>query len=340
MIIPPQMHSLRRLFLAAGVTVASLLPGQAVAQTSTPAPAANPVTADPNLQRHPLNIEESQPSAQEEYLLGPGDDIVVTVSGRPELSGPQVVGPDGRITLPVVGSVVVAEKSREDAAKAIDAALSQAYTGVLTSVVQVTKYGSNHILILGSVEHTGVVNFDEPPSLLEAITRAGSLVNADHSVQMPKKCVIYRGDDKVLNVNISDRFANNRALMDIRLRRKDVVFFPENQESLVSVIGEVLHPGPERLAQNTTIISLLSAAGNITEKAGNNPEIAIVQPSTGRVQKVRFKDLLDPRKGSDIALHDGDIVFVPRSGLAKTGFVFSQISPILGIGTLVALVAP
>jgi len=248
------------------------------------------------------------------------------------------VGPDGRITLPVVGSVEVGEKSRDDAAKSIDAALSREYTGRPTSVVQVTKYGSNHILILGSVEHPGVVNFDQPPSLMEAITRGGSLVNADHTVQMPKKCVIYRGNDKVLNVNISDRFASDRALMDIPLRRNDIVYFPENQESLVSVIGEVLKPGPEKLTQKTTVVTLLSSAGNITEKAGNNPEIAIIQPSTGKIQKVRFKDLLDPTKGSDIALHDGDIIFVPRSGLAKTGFFMQQISPIVGLGTAFALI--
>ena len=313
--------------------------GSAGAQ-STPASVDGTGTTEQNLQRRPLDIASSQSNAHEEYLIGAGDEIMVTVAGRPELSGSHTIGPDGRITLPVVGSVEVGELSRDDAARSINASLSKDYTGSLSSVVQVTKYGSNHILILGAVEHPGVVTFDQPPSLMEAITRGGSLVNADRTVQMPKKCVIYRGDDKVLNVDISDRFASNKALVDVRLRRNDIVYFPENQESLISVIGEVLRPGPERLTPATTVISLLSSAGNITEKAGNNPEISIVQPSTGKVQRVRFNDLLDPRRGSDIALHDGDIVFVPRSGLSKTGFFFQQVSPILGIGTLVALVAP
>ena len=52
-------------------------------------------------------------------LLGPGDEIAVSVAGRPELSGSHIVGPDGRITLPVVGTVVVGEKSRDDAAQAV-----------------------------------------------------------------------------------------------------------------------------------------------------------------------------------------------------------------------------
>jgi polysaccharide export outer membrane protein len=288
------------------------------------------------LQRHPLDFEASQPKADEEYLLGGGDDVIVSVSGRPELSGAHVIGPDGRITMPVIGTVNIGEKSRDDAAKAIDAVLSKYYSGEMSSTVQVTKYGSNHILLLGAIERPGVITFDQPPSLLEAITRGGLVVNADKSTQTARKCIIYRGDDKVMNVNLSERFDSKRALNDIRLRRNDIVYIPEDQESLISVIGEVAKPGPERLNGNSTLVTLLSNAGGITEKAGN-PTIQIITPSTQKVQTVKFKDLLQPPNGTDIALHDGDIIYVPRSGLARTGFFFQQISPIIGIGEIFTL---
>jgi polysaccharide export outer membrane protein len=206
----------------------------------------------------------------------------------------------------------------------------------MSSTVQVTKYGSNHILLLGAIEHPGVITFDQPPSLLEAITRGGSLVNADRTTQMPKKCIVYRGDDQVMNVNLSDRFDSKRALNDIHLRRNDIIYVPENQESLISVLGEVTHPGPVRLTQKDTLVSLLAEAGGVTEKAGN-PLIEIVEPSTGKIQRIKFKELLTLQGGSDIALHDGDIIFVPRSGLAKTGFFFQQISPIVSLGTLATI---
>jgi polysaccharide export outer membrane protein len=239
----------------------------------------------------------------------------------------------------VIGSVLVGEKSRDDASKAINEAVEKYYSGGVSSTVQVTKYGSNHILVLGAVEHPGVMNFDQPPSLLEAITRGGSLVNPDHSIQVPRKCVIYRGDDKVMNVNISDRFDSKRALLDIRLRRNDILYFPENQESLVSVIGEVKTPGPERLSSVSTLVTLLAGAGGITEKAGNNPTIEIVEPSTGKVQKVQYKQLLTVNGASDISLHDGDIIFVPRSGLTKVGYAFQQVAPIIGLATIFTLFA-
>jgi len=305
-------------------------------QASSPAASTGTTPQESGLQRHPLDFEASQPRPDDEYLLGGGDEIVVSVAGRPELSGAHLVGPDGRITMPVVGTVNVGEKSRDDAAKAIDAAISKDYSGEISSTVQVTKYGSNHILLLGAIEHPGVITFDQPPSLLEAVTRGGPVINADRTTQTARKCVIYRGDDKVMNVNLSERFDSKRALNDIRLRRNDIVYIPEDQESLISVLGEVMHPGPVRLNSNTTLTSLLANAGGITEKAGN-PLIQIFTPSTGKVQTIKFQDLLRPPAGSDIALHDGDIVYVPRSGIAKTGFFFQQISPIIGIGTLFTL---
>lgn len=307
------------------------------AQTGDPTPASSSTSsspADSGLQRHPLDFESSQPDPHEEYLLGGGDDVIVSVAGRPELSGPHVIGPDGRITMPLIGTVNIGEKSRDDAAKEVDAALSKYYSGV-SSTVQVTKYGSNHVLLLGAIEHPGVITFEQPPSLLEAITRGGPVVNADRSTQMAKKCVIYRGDDKVMNVNLSERL-NSRALNNIRLRRNDIVYIPEDQESLVSVLGEVARPGPERLTGNSTLVSVITAAGGITEKAGN-PLIQIVTPSTGKIQSVKFKDLVLAPGGSDLALHDGDIILVPRSGIAKAGFFFQQISPIVGIGTIFSL---
>ena len=132
--------------LCCGLLVASsATPAFSQAQANDQAGATAPANTKPQdsgLQRHPLDFEASQPGPNDEYLLGGGDDISVSVAGRPELSGTHVIGPDGRITMPLVGTVNIGEKSRDDAAKAIDTALSKYYSGEMSSTVQVTKYGS------------------------------------------------------------------------------------------------------------------------------------------------------------------------------------------------------
>ncbi len=312
-------------------------PAQTPSETSAPAVTAA-VPSSPRdaqgLQRRPLELENTQPGVNEQYLIGAGDEVMVAVVGRPELSGTQTVGPDGRITLPVAGSVLIGEKSRDDAAKSVDETLEKFYSGPINSTVQVVKYGSNHILLLGAVEHPGVISFDQPPSLLEAITRGGQVVNPDNTKQSARRCIIYRGDNQVMTVNISEKFDGQRALSDIRLKRNDIVYIPEHQESVVSIMGEVPRPGPVPLLPTSTLVQLLSSAGGPTEKAGNNPTIVITEPSTGRIQQIKFKELLTVHGGTDVTLHDGDIVYVPRSGIAKMGYAFQQIAPLVGIGTI------
>lgn len=307
------------------------------AYAQSPTAPAVPAQESAPFQRHPLDIENTQPDPHEEYTLGPGDTIMVDVAGRPELSGTQVVGPDGRITMPGVGSVLVGDKTRDDAAHAVDEALSKDYSGTITSTVQVTKYGSNHILLYGAIEKPGLIAFDQPPTLLEVITMGGHVLTPDKNMPTARRCVIYRGSSYVMNVNISDRFDGQRALNDIRLRRNDIVFIPEHQESVISVLGEVNKPGPVQLLPSSTLISLLANAGGPTEKAGSNPKITITEASTGRIQEISFKELLTLHGGSDVSLHDGDIVYVPRSGLAKAGFFMQQIAPITGLATAFAL---
>src|SRR5476651_1680037 len=121
----------------------------------------------PVLQTNPqLALREFEPAENQEYELGRGDAISVDFGGRPEMSSKQIVGPDGRITLPMAGAIAVADKTREQAAQAIVAALTPFYEH-LNVTVGVDKYTSNQVLLLGAVEHPGVMTFDRPPTLLE-----------------------------------------------------------------------------------------------------------------------------------------------------------------------------
>ena len=63
---------------------------------------------DPVMQtRSVQNLREIMGGSNEEYTIGDGDELDVQVVSRPELSGPHLVGPDGKITLPLRGSFEV-----------------------------------------------------------------------------------------------------------------------------------------------------------------------------------------------------------------------------------------
>ena len=83
---------------------------------------------------------------------------------------------------------------------------------------------------------------------------------------------------------------SGNALADLRLRRDDVVYVPSTTERFISVLGEVQHPGAIPLAFNSTLASILAQAGGITDQAGNNPHIQIVDPATGTSRVLSLKD--------------------------------------------------
>ena len=309
-------------------------PPQSVHQVGNSVP-ENP--ADPKLKLSPTEtLRKFEPPADEEYTLGAGDEVSIQYPGRTELATKDVIGPDGRITLPMAGPILVANLTREAAADKIAAALSAYYTHI-TATVEVMKYGSNHVTLLGDVKNPGPINFDQTPTLLEVLSKGGVATRLDGS--FPEQCVIYRGD-QVLWVELQELLATGSPLADLRLRRNDVIFVPALSSRTVSVLGQVQHSGEIALRHDSTLTSILGEAGGLSDGAGSNPEFQIIHRSKGgKTQYVRFKDLLDPTRGLEISLYPGDVIYVPKSGLAKAGFVMQQLAPFLSIGSVATAVA-
>ena len=307
----------------------------------------------PVLQQNPqLALREFEPAENQEYELGRGDAISIDFGGRPEMSSKQIVGPDGRITLPMAGAIAVADKTRELAAQAIVAALTPFYEH-LNVTVGVEKYTSNQVLLLGAVEHPGVLTFDRPPTLLEVVSRGGAVGGVrntgyaanGYAMQanlqpmgsgVPERCAIYRGADKVIWVDLKKLLDSGSALADLRLKRDDIVYVPSNAELYISVLGQVQHPGALQLDDNMTLAKLLSLSGGFTPEAGKNPQIQIVQQSTGKTRTISFKQILQPGP-MDLTLHSGDIVYVPKSGFNNVAYVFDKLSPMVSMFTASAL---
>jgi polysaccharide export outer membrane protein len=305
---------------------------QAIAANNVP-PAGQ--AADPQLKQSPLkSLQAFEPAADEEYELGPGDEINLDVPGHAELNGKHIVGPDGRITLPVAGTIMIANQTRSGASQTIKDALTPYYTDV-TVTLGIDKYGSNHIMILGNVQHPGVLYYDSTPTLLDAIARGGLMANSSNKDGIPDRCMIYRGNDQTLTVELRKLLQGGNAMADIRLRRNDIIFVPVQQEEFISMMGEVKAPGAIPLTQNLSLHQAIAQAGGITEYAGKNVEI--VQYSTGKTIIIPYNQILTPNGDREITLHGGDIVAIPKSGLAKWSTVMTRLSPITSMATLATI---
>ena len=267
-------------------------------------------------------VRQFESEAPAQYLIGPGDKLAVTVAGRPELSGEHTVGPDGNITIPFAGMVQVLDLDRDQAAKSIKNALLAYYLDVYITV-SVVEYTSNRVVVLGRVDHPGVVHFEDNPTLIELLSRVGGL-----SVQRPEqklfRCAVLRGD-KILWLDLQ-QLLNGDLSLNIRLRRDDVVYIPDTRDTTVYVLGEVNKPGIYPLMPKMLFLDALGQAGGPNSDA-NTDEIRLIRPSQGLNQEVALDRILAPDRSLNVALEDGDIVYVPRRGIADVGYFLRQVNP-------------
>jgi polysaccharide export outer membrane protein len=231
---------------------------------------------------------------------------------------------------------MVANLTRPAAAKAIVDALSSDYTN-LTVTVNIEKYGSNRVTVLGNVQHPGVLYFDNTPTLLDAVSRGGLQSTPFNKDGLPDRCMIYRGNDQVLEVDLRSLLRSGSAMADIRLRRNDIVFIPSQADQFVTVLGEVRNPGAVPLTPESTLPSVLAQAGGLSEGAGSTPNVQIIDRAANTSRVIPWKQLMTPGGIAEVNLKSGDVIVIPQSGFYKVTYFLQRISPMTSLMSLGAM---
>jgi polysaccharide export outer membrane protein len=269
---------------------------------------------------------------QTAYTIGPGDSITVIVWAHPELSGKHIVGPDGNIQMPFIGSVKLGGLTADDASHKVNRMLSDIYVGAIATV-QIDEYTDNQITVLGHVSNPGVQRFSEEPTLLDALARAGMPASQAASQSGKRsesftRCAIFRGHDSVVWIDLRPLLRGDGLALNIRLHRGDLIYIPDSSDELVYVMGQVSKPGAYELSSNMSFLDALALAGGPNDNAQPG-KIVLARPSQNLQRVIDLKQFVKGGNGdSNYALEQGDIVFVPKSGIASLGYVLQQISPL------------
>lgn len=266
-------------------------------------------------------------SADPIYRIGAGDVLRVDVFGRPEVSGKHVVGPDGRITVPLVGEARIGDLTRQEAASEVSRQLRGFFTYPAVTLA-VDEYTSNQVTVLGRVERAGIQKFSHSLTLAEVLANAGAMPILDKQATLTRGAIM-RGRDKLIWVDLK-ALLNGDLAYNIRMKRGDIVFIPDSSDTSVYVLGAVTKPGSYRLTPRMTVLDALAQAGGATENAAPD-KIGIYRAGAKEVEIVDFTALIDPARQLNYKLEDGDVLYVPNSALANFGYVVRQISPVLGI---------
>ncbi len=163
--------------------------------------------------------------AEPPYRIYPGDELEITVPSAPELSKTATVQPDGRVNLPLIHGVMVADRT----APQVEAQLAQAYSSQLLRpdiYVGIKTAAPLKVFIGGEVDKPGVYDMPGDINALQAIIQAGGFKT---SARRTGVVIIRRSADSRpmmriidLKKGLADPGRNDLA----PLRRFDIVYVP------------------------------------------------------------------------------------------------------------------
>ena len=163
-----------------------------------------------------------------EYRLGPGDELSLTFPFNAELNHDGPIGPDGRFTVPLIGTLPIEGDTILEATQAISAALREA--GVVADAhpsLTVRHYNAT-IYVGGQVNRQGLLQLSAGMDPLQAVIAAGGLLD---SARAKRVAVIRRAQDgraSILYVNLRAYVRSGGALPMFLLEPRDVVFVPKS----------------------------------------------------------------------------------------------------------------
>lgn len=198
------------------------------------APAAQKVVKEERLkprQEVEIELEEvplsEQISSLVEYYLAVGDKLEVAVWGHNDLSKDILVGPDGRISYPLVGRISASGLTIGQLERKIEKALS-AYIKYPHVSVMLKSFEGNKIIILGQIKAPGIYKYTSEMNLIEAIAGAGDFTEGAQQDSV----IVVRGNltenPQVMRINMSQVIKRGTSNTDIVLKPNDVIYVPRS----------------------------------------------------------------------------------------------------------------
>lgn len=310
------------------VTLRRLDP-QAVASQSAPAEA-------------PASLADLASDKLKPYVIGPQDILSITVWDHPEITLPMgqyrsdnatgnLVEDDGRMYFPYVGKVQVGGLTISEARARLTTELAKVLRNPQVDV-RILAFRSQKIYVGGDVHLPGAYNVtDVPLTLNEAINRAGGfLPTADDG-----DVILSRGG-RTWHLNFPALMAQGELSQKIILKDGDTLLVPNDLETPVYMMGEVIKPGTLPLIHGRlSLAKAISDVGGINGLTSDARSIYVLRPGAAADAVDVFH--LDARNPTAMVLADRfalrpkDFVYVDAGSLVRFNKVMTLLLPIYDV---------
>jgi len=245
---------------------------------------------------------ENMPPAPD-YVVGPGDEIVVKMWGRVEGIQRMTVDRDGKVFFPKFGSLYVAGKSFSELKSYLRSKVST--IAEVSSDVTLGQMKGIRVSLIGEVRLPGWYNVSSLHTALQVLSIAGGVKD----IGTLRRIEVRRGNRVIETIDLYDFLLKGETGSDTRLLSGDTVFVPVVGK-LAALTGEVRRPAIYELGREKTVLDLIRMAGGFTPSAFKR------RVQVERLDSHDAKIVLDldaeelEKSGKAFDLSDGDIVRV------------------------------
>lgn len=258
-------------------------------------------------------------TSQQRYLVQPGDQVDVTFLTAPELGGSKLVLPDGSIDMPYVGNIQVAGLSAEQARQVLE-----------TQYAKVLKKPQINF----SISHAMAQLDNLRTSLTNPATGLSReiVVGSDGRASFP-----LLGSLSLQGKSLSElqTLVNQRYAKEVGSVSVDVLLKTTSSNE-VFVMGEVGQPGAYPIRRPISVLEALTLAKGAGPTA--RLDSVVIMRRKGNQVEARVYDAdaaLDGKALQFAYLQPDDMLYVPKTRLAKAGALSKQLADVImfqGVG--------
>ncbi|HTJ10949.1 MAG TPA: SLBB domain-containing protein [Dinghuibacter sp.] len=238
------------------------------------------------------------------YIIGPGDELVLDVYGVSEKNSHLTVTPEGYLNIPNVGPVLVSGLTMDEAKVRVSHKLESIYAGVAAGNTHVQlllgAIRSIRVLVIGEIMRPGSYTLPSLATVANALyVSGGPDVNGSF-----RDIQVIRDGKPIVTFDLYDFLAHGSLASNVLLRDQDIVKVNPYQ-TRIELSGEVKHPAIFEAKPGETLGDILGYAGGYTSNAYKGFVRAV------RVNNQEREIVTVP--GADIQsypLHSGDIYYV------------------------------
>lgn len=255
-----------------------------------------------------------------DYRLGPGDQLVLILTGQVELAHTLEVTREGFVVIPQVGQLNVANLTLAQLEDLLYQRLPASYSGVRRGAsapthfsVTVSRLRAIQVYVTGDVLRPGSYRLSSAGTVLTALYAAGGPTENGTM----REVVVRRGNRIVTSLDVYDYLLRGDNSKDSRLENGDLIFVATHGPR-VRMSGQVLRPATYELRSGESLRDALDVAGGFRATAATRRiQIQRIVPGDERTADGSDRILIDvPGTGTSSAdfpalpMEAGDVVKV------------------------------